>query len=67
MLYRILRQINCGLLLFTLHHFVVLPFKTDHHHIKNYLRHKVAKHEPEKKVKEKEDKPEDKPGESDKA
>jgi len=45
----------------------VLPFTTDHHHIKNYLRHKVAKHEPEKKVKEKENKPEDKPGESDKA
>jgi len=43
----------------------VLLFVTDHHHLKNYLRHKVAKHETEKKVKEKEEKQEDKPGESD--
>lgn len=43
---------------------IMFPFITDHHHLKNYLRHKVAKHETEKKVKEKEDKQEDKPGES---
>lgn len=43
---------------------IVFPFITDHHHLKNYLRRKVAKHETEKKVKEKEDKQEDKPGES---
>lgn len=42
--------------------FFVLCFITDHRHLKSYLRHKIAKHETEKKVKDKEDKPEEKPG-----
>ena len=36
---------------------------TGHHHLKNILRHKIQKHETDKKVKAKaEDKTEDKPG-----
>lgn len=34
---------------------------TGHHHLKNILRHKIQKHETDKKVKA-EDKTEDKPG-----
>ena len=42
----------------------VISLIIGHHHLKNIVRHKVAKHEPEKKVEEKtEDKPEsEKPG-----
>ena len=41
----------------------VLCFSIGHHHLKNILRHKIAKHETDKKVKAKEeDKPEDKLG-----
>lgn len=58
---------NNGWLLLASLYCVAFSYTTDHHHLKTYLRHKVAKHETEKKVKEKEDKPEDKPGESNKA